>query len=85
MLRQSEAIKVGVGGLTPWSKRPFITDGSIISLSSISRTFGPTTSVANRLTKEKISRIPTPHYCNRIMLCIADETGGYKKRAYRLL
>ena len=52
MLRQSEAIEVGAGGLTPWSKRPFITDGSMISLSSISRTFGPTTSVANRLTKE---------------------------------
>ena len=33
-------------------ERPFITDGPMVSLSSISRTFGPTTSVANRLIKE---------------------------------
>ena len=52
MLRQSEALEGGAEGLAPWSKRLFVADRSIISLSSISRTFGPTTSVANRLTKE---------------------------------
>lgn len=38
-------------GRTPCSKRPEMTAGSMISLSSISRTLGPTTSSAKRLTK----------------------------------
>ena len=40
----------GGGGRTPCSKRPEMTAGSMISLSSISRTLGPTMSSAKRLT-----------------------------------
>lgn len=42
-------------GRTPCSNRPLTISGSIISFSSISLTFGPTTSVAKRATEEHVS------------------------------
>src|SRR6266550_4845642 len=39
-----------VAELTPWLKRPLIIEGFIDSFSSISRTLGATTSLANRCT-----------------------------------
>jgi len=39
--------------INPCSNNPFIISGSIISFSSISRTFGATTSFANRRTESR--------------------------------
>ena len=50
-------------------------EGSIASFSSISRTLGPTTSVANRLTGDK-----SVAHDNRIILRVADEAGEQKNR-----